>query len=178
MTVTRLLSLVTYLLRLICCDKCSQHHQDMQQKIFLTSRTLILQKCKHYLKKYGQFAWSRRRDLVLAFIIFYLSCKFILHLWYITIPKDEPSILCSFGRGNDPFCYFTISVRLDECKILPSILSQLCPNHNGSSICKIEHSNHFLLIFRPTRQPDVFLRDNVQFCQKTWSSLLRDPGAS
>ena len=133
------LSFVTYLLRLICCDKCSQHHQDMQQKIFLTSRKLILQKCKQYLKKYGQFAWSRRRDLVLAFIIFYLSCKFILYLWYISIPKYEPSILCSFGRGNDPFWNFSISVSvlLDECNILPSIQSKLCP--------KIEHSNHFIL---------------------------------
>ena len=32
---------------------------------------------------------------------------------------------------------FLFSVLLDECNILPSIQSQLCP--------KIEHSNHFIL---------------------------------
>ena len=83
--------------RLIYCDKW---HQDMQQKIFLTSRKLIFQKCKLYLKKYGHYAWSRRRDLIFSLIIFYFSCKFIFYLWYIKIPKDEPSILCSFGRGD------------------------------------------------------------------------------
>ena len=93
----------------------------MQQKNFLTSRKRILQKCKDYLKKYGQHAWTRRSHVILALFVFYLCCKFILYLWFMKIPKDEPSILCSFGRGNKIFCqhiFVTVVITLNRCNLL------------------------------------------------------------
>ncbi len=44
--------------------------------------------------------WNRRRDIILALMIFYITYKFIFYIWYINIPKTENSILCSFGRGK------------------------------------------------------------------------------
>ena len=68
---------------------------------------IILQKYKPYVKKCKGCAWSRRHKLIFIFLIFFLSYK----LWYKNVPKEEPSMLCSFGRGIDTIFKFPLPCR-------------------------------------------------------------------
>ena len=50
--------------------------------------------------------WSRRNIILCCLIIFFLTPRVLNYLWYLQIPKDEPSILCSFGKGEETENYF------------------------------------------------------------------------
>ena len=60
----------------------------------------VLQQHRHHLRSYSHYVWARRYVIVLSCLLSLLLLKLLLHLWYVKLPDDQPSIICSFGRGK------------------------------------------------------------------------------
>ena len=52
------------------------------------------------LRKLNQWIWIARYWILLAVIVTFLSHRLFVHLWYLELPKNVPSIICSFGKGK------------------------------------------------------------------------------
>ena len=60
----------------------------------------VLHQHRHHLRSYSHYVWTRRYVLVVSCLLILLLLKLLLHLWYVKLPEDQPSIMCSFGRGK------------------------------------------------------------------------------
>merc|ERR1719350_2492413 len=44
--------------------------------------------------------WSMRTKVFGSFLAFVIFIRVFLFLWFVTLPPNEPSFLCSFGKGR------------------------------------------------------------------------------
>ena len=54
------------------------------------------------LRKLQHTIWVARYWILLAVILTFLSHRIFAHFWYLELPQNVPSIICSFGKGK-PF---------------------------------------------------------------------------
>ena len=52
------------------------------------------------LRKWIFIFWSMRTKVFGAFLAFVIFIRVFLFLWFVTLPPNEPSFLCSFGKGK------------------------------------------------------------------------------
>ena len=60
----------------------------------------VLHQHRHQLRSCSHYVWARRYVIVLSCVLTVLLLKLFSHLWYYKLPEDQPSIICSFGRGK------------------------------------------------------------------------------
>ena len=53
------------------------------------------------LRKLKNCTWAARYWVLIAVILIFLSHRIFVHFWYLELPKNVPSIICSFGEGKN-----------------------------------------------------------------------------
>ena len=61
---------------------------------------LIFHNLKLNTRKLVHLLWINKYLIVLAVTLTVVSIRIFNYLWYLEIPKNEPSLLCSFGKGK------------------------------------------------------------------------------
>ena len=61
---------------------------------------LNAQNVKLNLRKLYHWIWITRYWILIAVIFIFINHRIFVHFWYLELPKNVPSIICSFGRGK------------------------------------------------------------------------------
>lgn len=61
---------------------------------------LNAQNVKLNLRKLNHWIWIARYWILIAVIFLFVNHRIFVHFWYLELPKNVPSIICSFGKGK------------------------------------------------------------------------------